>query len=151
MSLFERVLAASTADDVLRHCLEMEPGFAELTVSGSCMEPALKPGARVVLRAPSPPPGVGDVVLFRAPSGLRLHRVVFRSRAGLRTKGDRGIYLDPVVADCDVLGVWQTEESRIAGAIRVCLSLARLLKRPWLRPAVGVTEHTLDSCHRAKV
>jgi hypothetical protein len=45
-------------------------------VSGRSMEPLLPQGARVVVRALQGLPAPGDVVLFRTPSGLLLHRVV---------------------------------------------------------------------------
>lgn len=131
MSLPELCLSDGTTDALIRDSLETGSGRAELTVTGSCMEPALLPGSRISLRRPAAQPRAGDVVLVRTVRGLRLHRVVFSSRSRLRTKGDRGRYLDPLGSPSDVLAVWESDESRPRAAWRVGLSLVRLFGRPW--------------------
>lgn len=103
---------------VLRDCLA---GFdrLRLTVSGDCMRPALHPGDTVVLSpARTTPPRFGDVVLLRHPSGLRLHRLIWRP-PGLRwrTMGDRAASCDPALAPEDLLAtVIEADPSR--GALR---------------------------------
>lgn len=59
----------------LRACLDEFP-HVRLTVSGDCMEPALRPGQVALVARPVDFARVGDIVLVRAPAGLRLHRLV---------------------------------------------------------------------------
>jgi signal peptidase I len=120
-----------------------------VTVSGACMEPSLRPGERITLRKSTGPPRVGDVALVRTPRGLRLHRVVFRFRRMIRTKGDQGVFLDPQVSEADVLAVWESDESPVGSSVRVVLSLARLLNRSFTsRPGSDLQgdEAHSDSC-----
>jgi hypothetical protein len=149
VTLLERVLTAETALNWIRDCLDLKPGIAHLTVSGTCMEPALRSGAKVTLRRVSGRPRVGDVVLLRTAWGLRLHRVVLRLRGTLRTKGDQGMYLDPPASDGDVLAVWEGDESRWASSVQAGLSLIRLLKRPWTSSSTGDAQG--DAAHRGSL
>jgi len=79
----------------------------ELTVSGTCMSPALQPGERVLLASRHcRRPRFGDVVLSRQRKGLRLHRLVWAPPGGLpwRTQADRGGGVDSAIRREDVLG-----------------------------------------------
>ena len=65
------------AEELLRECLSAFP-HVRLTVTGRCMEPALRHGERVhLVGARRRRPRVGDVVLARQKDGLRLHRLVW--------------------------------------------------------------------------
>jgi hypothetical protein len=93
-------LAAAVLDDCLA-------GFdrLRLTVTGECMRPALEPGDTVVLEpVRMTPPRFGDVVLLRHPSGLRLHRLIWRPPfLAWRTKGDRSAFCDPALRPQDLV------------------------------------------------
>lgn len=131
MSLPERVLVPEVAEAWIRDCLRIDPGGVAVTVSGTCMEPALMAGSRIRLKAPSGAVRVGDVVLLNTAAGLRLHRILLHFRDAIRTKGDRGHYLDPLSSKTAVIAVWDTTESwptRFGNAAR---SLIRLLGRPF--------------------
>jgi len=95
--------APAFARDVLRDGLAALQE-ARLTVTGSCMAPAVCPGDVVTLVATSRrPPRLGDVVLADAAEGLRLHRLVWISARGCRTKADRAPTWDPVLSGTEVL------------------------------------------------
>ena len=130
MTVAERVLSADTAESWIREALTMEPGGVELTVSGTCMEPALTEGARVQLKLLTGRPTAGDVLLLRTALGLRLHRVVFRYGTWLRTKGDRGVFLDAPVSVAEVLAQATFNESPVERIGRTGLSLLALFLRP---------------------
>jgi hypothetical protein len=125
---------AATAEAILADCLR---SFAHvrLTVTGECMGPALRPGDTVLVAEPSRrPPRFGDVVLFRHPEGLRLHRLVWAPPlAGIgsawRTKGDRARRWDPHISSGDVLGTVIAVEGRdsAAGVPTALRSLAQAL------------------------
>jgi hypothetical protein len=115
-----------------------------LTVTGACMTPSLREGATVSLeRASQGRPRLGDVVLVRLPSGLRLHRLVWGpplARGRWRTKGDRTPLWDPAVDPMAVLAwVRDGEPGGLARAVPAALwSLARAVLarlRSALRPA----------------
>jgi hypothetical protein len=120
-------------EEVLRDCLASFP-HVRLTVTGRCMEPALRHGERVILvDASRRRPRLGDVVLARQREALRLHRLVWGpplARAGSpwRTKADRGLRLDPPLAAADVLASVAAVEGRPSArprrAARALLSLA---------------------------
>lgn len=129
--LQERTLPPEITEAWIRECLKAGAGTASLTVSGTCMAPSLPEGTKVTLRSPSGPVRVGDVVLLRTPAGLRLHRVLFRFRDTIRTKGDHGIYLDPAGSLAAVIAVCDTGESQGGRWLQAGRSLARLLTR-WL-------------------
>lgn len=128
MRLPERTASPGLADELLRDCLTLDPKGGQLTVSGTCMEPLLLEGDTIQVETPRTATRTGDVVLIRTPLGLRLHRVVFRFGQALRTKGDRGICLDPVVSQRDVVAVWPSTESRARRAWQVSLSVLRCLR-----------------------
>jgi hypothetical protein len=93
---------------IVSECVEGHAA-AHLAVTGDCMHPALRPGELVTLAPPAArPPRLGDVVLFRSPEGLRLHRLVWAPRPGngrWRTKADAAAALDPWwLQRADVLG-----------------------------------------------
>jgi hypothetical protein len=81
------MLAASEASptlgrQVLLECLR-EFAHVRLTVSGACMEPALRDGDVVTLVAASQRrPRLGDVVLAAVGDGFQLHRLVWAPRRG---------------------------------------------------------------------
>jgi hypothetical protein len=144
-SLPVRTLAPEVAASWIRECLSLDPRGAELTVTGTCMEPAIREGTKVRLKAPDRPVRVGDVALLRTPGGLRLHRVVLRVGSTLRTKGDTGAYLDPAPESVDVIAVAAVSEPRWKRASLAALSLLRLLRRPWAslaRAERGDQQHT---------
>ncbi|MEO8500137.1 MAG: S24/S26 family peptidase [Vicinamibacteria bacterium] len=134
MTLPERVPSPEVAEAWIRECLSLHPEGADLRVSGTCMEPALREGSRIRLRSPVGPIRVGDVVLLRTSAGLRLHRVVFQSGGELRTKGDRGLYLDPATSRSEVIARCVTREPRWKALLRAASSAVRLLARPWAPP-----------------
>lgn len=136
-SLPERTPSPEVAEGWIRECLSLDPRGAELTVTGTCMEPAIKEGTKVRLRPPHRPAQVGDVTLLRTPKGLRLHRVVLRIGSTLRTKGDAGLYLDPAVSNADVIAVLASPEPRWKRFLHATSSLLRLFSRPWTASAGG--------------
>ena len=79
------------AEELLRDCLAAYP-HVRLTVSGRCMEPAIRSGDKVhLVAAGRRPPRVGDVVLARQKEGLRLHRLVWgRPSPRPAPRGGRG-------------------------------------------------------------
>jgi hypothetical protein len=103
MSVALAEAAPAFARDVLREGLAALQE-ARLTVTGSCMAPAVCPGDVVTLVATSRrPPRLGDVVLADAAEGLRLHRLIWISARGWRIKADRAPTWDPVLTGADVL------------------------------------------------
>jgi hypothetical protein len=126
-------LPAGRAAEVLRELLDGF-GTVQLTVTGDCMEPRLPEGGtvRLVARA-ARPPRLGDVVLVRHPSGVRLHRLVWGpplARRRWRTKGDRSLLWDPVVGPEDVLA---TVDAADGAPGRAALALASLARGLWAR------------------
>jgi len=144
-SLPVRTPSPEIAEQWIRESLSLDPRGAELTVTGTCMEPAIREGARIRLKAPDRPARVGDVALLRTAKGLRLHRVVFRMGSTLRTKGDTGIYLDPPASSGDVIAILAGAEPRWRGFLLATASLLRLFGRPWTavarRAGRGDAEH----------
>ena len=136
-SLPVRTPSPEIAEQWIRECLSLDPRGAELTVTGTCMEPAIREGARIRLKVPDRPARVGDVALLRTARGLRLHRVVFRIGSTLRTKGDTSIYLDPAASSGDVIAILAGAEPRWGGFLLVTSSLLRLFGRPWTAAARG--------------
>jgi hypothetical protein len=120
-------------EDLLRDCLASFP-HVRLTVTGRCMEPALRHGEKVhLVGAARRRPRLGDVVLARQREGLRLHRLVWgpplaAAGSAWRTKADRGRRLDPPLAAADVLAsvavVEGRPDARPRRAGRALLSLA---------------------------
>jgi hypothetical protein len=105
------------AEELLRDCLASYP-HVRLTVTGRCMDPAIRSGDKVrLVAAERRPPRVGDVVLARQKEGLRLHRLVWGpplapAGSAWRTRADRGSLLDPALAAGDVLASVEAVESR---------------------------------------
>ncbi len=117
--------------ELLADCVGAFPEV-RFTVSGRCMEPALAAGERVILAGPAErAPRLGDVVLFRHPSGLRLHRLVLSRGRLWRTKADRASALDPAISPSHVLGTVVGVEGRPDASLRrpaqALLSLGRAL------------------------
>jgi hypothetical protein len=108
------------------------PADVRLTVTGACMAPALPEGTIVSLaRANAARPRLGDVVLVRLPSGLRLHRLVWGPPlAGRRwrTKGDRSLLWDPAVDPMAVLA-WVREADAGPSPVRAVGAALRSLAR----------------------
>ncbi len=95
---------SSQEEGLLAGCLDAFP-HVRTTVTGRCMEPALAAGEQVLVAAVSQrAPRFGDVVLFRHPAGLRLHRLVLSRGRSWRTKADRAAALDPAISPRQVLG-----------------------------------------------
>ena len=131
----ERTLDPQVAESWIRECLSLHPEGVELTVTGACMEPVISEGAKICLGVPKRDLRVGDIVLLRTASGLRLHRILVRFGRYIRTKGDQGAYLDPPSNPQAVIAAFRSRESWTLRAARVALSLSRLLlRRPgWSR------------------
>jgi hypothetical protein len=121
-------------EELLRECLGSFP-HVRLTVTGRCMEPALRHGEKVhLVGCARRRPRVGDIVLARQEDGLRLHRLVwgppFAAAGGRwRTKADRAVLLDPPLGAKDVLASVDVVEGRPGARSRrpgrALLSLAR--------------------------
>lgn len=141
MSIPERSLSPEVAEDWIREVLRLEAGGARLTVSGTCMEPSLREGSKITLTRFGGTVCVGDVVLLRTSVGLRLHRVLLRFGDRVRTKGDRGTYLDPASPLSAIIGVCETSETRVARVIRSIRSAGRLFARPFAAPGRGDGAH----------
>lgn len=141
MSIPERTPAPEVAEGWIRDALRLDPAGAQLTVSGTCMEPSLKEGRRITVKAFDGVVRVGDVVLLRTAAGLRLHRVLLRLGDRIRTKGDLGRYLDPASSSSDIVGVCELSETRLARLAGVARSLGRLLARPWTPSGRGDPAH----------
>ena len=122
---------------IVQTALELFPRV-HLTVTGTCMVPALVPGRRVaIVSSARRRPLWGDIVLVRHPEGLRLHRLVWRwpfSRTWL-TKGDRAVLCDPRRTAGDVLGTVIALEERGARR-RAFVSLVQGL-RAWSWTRLG--------------
>jgi hypothetical protein len=128
---------------VLLDCLGTFP-HVRLTVSGACMEPALRDGDVVTLVAASRRrPRLGDVVLAAVGDGFQLHRLVWAPRRGRwRIKADRARTWDPAVNEPDLIATAvavqsgeRTRKTRSAGRLlRSLLAVAgahlRALRRP---------------------
>jgi signal peptidase I len=95
------------AETILRDCLRTFDAV-RLRVTGDCMTPAIRPGDLVTVTwAGARPPRLGDVVLFRAAGGLRLHRLVPglpRHGSWLRLKADRAPHWDAPIDRADLIG-----------------------------------------------
>ena len=137
MRIKEHAPSPRFVESCIREGLSLDPGGASLTVSGTCMDPALPAGCRIALRPPRGMPRVGEVVLLRIPAGLRLHRVLMRHRKSMWTKGDQGRYFDPRTTPDAVLAVWETNEPPWIRWRYVAFSVLRLFQRPW-RSVVNV-------------
>ncbi len=112
--------------EVLLECLR-EFAQVRLTVSGACMEPALKDGDVVTLVAASRrPPRLGDVVLFAAGDGVQLHRLVWAARGRCRTKADRAPTWDAAVNEPDLIATAVEVETQ--ETTREPRSLTRLMR-----------------------
>jgi hypothetical protein len=120
---------------VLAECLR---DFADvrLTVSGRCMEPALREGDVVTLvAADRRRPRLGDVVLTSVDGGYRLHRLVWSWPGGRRrTKADRAPTWDPVSSESDLIAT--AVEVRSGATARATGSTLRLL-RSWIAVAAA--------------
>ncbi len=141
MSIRGRSLSPEVAEDWIRELLRQDPEGAQLTVSGTCMEPSLPEGSRVTLRSFDGAPRVGDVVLLHTAAGLRLHRVLLRLGDRVRTKGDQGTYLDPPSPLSAIIGICDPSETRLTRLGRALRSLGRLLARPRAASPRGDASH----------
>jgi hypothetical protein len=111
---------------VLTECLRDFPDV-RLTVTGGCMEPALREGDVVTLVAAARRrPRLGDVVLTSVDGGFRLHRLVWARAGGRwRTKADRAPTWDPVSSEADLIAT--AIEVRTGETTRATRSAGRLL------------------------
>ena len=133
MTLAERAIEPGVAEEWIREALRIHPDGVRLTVSGTCMEPALAAGSKVTLAPVTRAVRAGNVVLLRTPAGLRLHRVLLAFADRIRTKGDLGTYLDPALPRSAVIAVCETGEGGFVMKFRAFRSLMKLLARPWTR------------------
>jgi signal peptidase I len=86
-------------------------GSLRLRVTGSSMLPTIRPGSRVLIRRAAPDEILcGDIVLLRANTGLRLHRLVSILQAPggaqLITRGDNDMEDDPPISAAQLLGLF---------------------------------------------
>ncbi|HET6898518.1 MAG TPA: S24/S26 family peptidase [Vicinamibacteria bacterium] len=125
--------------------LECLRDFAEvrLTVSGRCMEPALRDGDVVTLVAAARRrPRLGDVVLAAAGEDVQLHRLVWTGGGGWRTKADRSPTWDAAVGEADLIAT--AIEVQSGDTTRTPRSASRLL-----RSLLGVAGAHLRALRRA--
>ena len=96
--------APALSRQVLSECLR-DFAHVQLTVTGRCMEPALREGDVVTLAAAARRrPRLGDVVLASVHGGFRLHRLVWKQPGGRwRTKADRAPTWDAASNDADLI------------------------------------------------
>jgi hypothetical protein len=103
MTLISSEASPALRRQVLLDCLR-EFAHVRLTVSGACMEPALRDGDVVTLVAAARrPPRLGDVVLAAAGDGVQLHRLVWAAGGRWRTKADRAPTWDAAVGKPDLI------------------------------------------------
>ena len=80
-----------------------------LEATGRSMEPLIPAGSQLRVDFGALPERIGEIVLFRRPTGAVAHRLVARQHAGGRSmlvaKGDGEALADPAFAADDVLGV----------------------------------------------
>jgi hypothetical protein len=137
-------------EELLVDCLASFP-HVRLTVTGSCMEPALAHGERVrLVSAARRRPRVGDVVLARQKQGLRLHRLVLGPPlvpvwVPWRTKADRGLLLDPPLAAGDVLATIVSVEGRPGARPRRMLRALFSLSRGLVSRAIGGARRSAEA------
>lgn len=100
------------------------------------MEPHLRGGDLLLVRAAPTPPTSGDLLVFRQQDYLVVHRYLGRARASdgqacLRTRGDGRSLLDPPVLARDVVarvvavrrgGTWRSLEGRGAAAYALLIA-----------------------------
>lgn len=78
----------------------------ESEISGTSMGNTLPPGCRIRIRLLSfPEYDAGQVVAFVSGNRIFVHRVIFRSRQGVLTRGDNHSWCDLPVPSSAVLGV----------------------------------------------
>jgi len=126
---------------------DLAPGCPfSCVVSGESMLPLLRPGDRVVARRRDPGETgdgethlrLGDLVVVDLPdAGLVVHRLLWRGRTGLRTRGDGSETMDPAVDPSRVLG--RVEEARRGEAT---LGIERL-RRGWTRHLAAAALHRI--------
>jgi len=126
MTLISSEASPALRRQVLLECLR-EFAQVRLTVSGACMEPALRDGDVVTLVAAARrPPRLGDVVLAAAGDGVSLHRLVWATRGRWRTKADRAPTWDAAVSEPDLIAT--AVEVRSGERTSKPRSAARLLR-----------------------
>lgn len=94
-----------------------------MTVIGRSMFPLFSEGQRVkVERAKEIK--IGDVVVYYRDSRLFMHRVIWKKRNYLITKGDFSLYIDPPVYRKCIVGKVNKNSHRILG---LCIGLGSLI------------------------
>lgn len=80
-----------------------------LEATGRSMDPLIPPGSLLLVEFGATPERVGDVILFRRPTGAIAHRLVARREAGdgflFIAKGDGEALADPAFGPEAILGV----------------------------------------------
>ena len=126
MTLVSSEASPALRREVLLDCLR-EFAQVRLTVTGACMEPALKDGDVVTLvSAARRPPRLGDVVLAAVGDEVQLHRLVWVARGRWRTKADRAPTWDACLNGPDLIAT--AVEVRSGERTRTPRSAARLLR-----------------------
>jgi signal peptidase I len=101
---------------------------SQVVIRGSCMEPLLRSGAAVTVKAKRwylP----GDVIVFRTHSGdLAAHRVLGWRPAGCVTKGDHCVLHDAPVARREIVGAVNVPVG-LGERLRAVAALARIVLR----------------------
>jgi len=125
-------------------CAAVPPGQAfRLTVSGGSMVPALEPGDEIVAQRIGDvgEAGLGDLVVVDLPgTGLVVHRLIWRGREGVRTRGDATGLMDPPVARERVMG-------RVVEATR---GGRAMLPGPWSRRATWAAHFAAAAAYRLR-
>lgn len=103
-------------------------GSSTVVVRGQCMEPLIRSGETVRVRARRfylP----GDVIVFRTHAGeLAAHRLLGWRPAGLITKGDHCDSHDAPIARTEVVGAVDVRVG-VTGRLRALAALLRILLR----------------------
>ena len=99
----------ATGDELLAFGVLLERSGTttiESEISGTSMGSTLPPGCRIRIRLLSfPEYNAGQVVAFVSGNRIFVHRVIFRSRQGVLTRGDNHSWCDLPVPSSAVLGV----------------------------------------------
>jgi hypothetical protein len=144
------VVVAGLTDELLRDALASFP-FVQVTVTGSCMEPAVREGAPLRLVAASRrPPRFGDIVLTTRAERWRLHRLVWgppftAPGETWRTMADRAVVLDPPLHATDITAIALTRERWPLRCFRTLVALSRAMKR------VLINFESMDPLERPQV
>lgn len=141
----ELVLGAPQFVPTMRETLARGAG-AWCRMSGQSMGPTIAHGEEVLLRQPTPPLQVGEVVLTQTSAGPLLHRIIESNPTWIRTRGDASATSDP---PCPISNVIARAEVARVGDRRITLradlqhGLAPVSRYLWRHLRARVTMHPL--------